>query len=500
MVYSTCSLDPIENEAVVSAAITNMGGPTVYRIVKPPEYLEEGATQLFPYTQGSDNWIVPHPKFDAIAYQHVVYETFQDVPKELRQKVILPTMFPPSNDEDMKKSLKNCCRILPQHLDSGGFFCAIIERVPPAFFAVSCPSLRRTSGDYLVDSESVHHGRIYSFPNDDVYDISPVKRLRSVLRVEKQQRILEGEDPETLEFYFEGLPTIQTAQNWLRQHGAFVTGRSEAVSVFPDNPVSDADVNLCAKWYNQNDIEKKTIAPNYSPLVAAPHPDLVAEFVDFFGMYTQKDEAKKAGVQRFPVEELVTVGGGEKARHVTTNALGMATSESTDSPTKPKFLQLTLVSKEIRSVFSGGACFNPMELGLLVCWVPIGSVSESLHLGLKDNSAGIPALKSRRYGLTDDAADLIGRCASKRVLRLSVENVFMLLTTGCLGDAGSTFPELAGESSGSVIVVLRSSTIETEIFLSCAFNQYSGSLELLTDRRATSAWLHLLQDNSHVLE
>ena len=51
MVYSTCSLDPIEDEAVVASAIARMGGPSVYKIVPPPHYLDSDASKAFAYVQ-----------------------------------------------------------------------------------------------------------------------------------------------------------------------------------------------------------------------------------------------------------------------------------------------------------------------------------------------------------------------------------------------------------------------------------------------------------------
>jgi len=492
VVYSTCSLDPLENEAVVAAAITNMGGPTVYRIMEIPGYLQEGATEPFPYKPGTDQWIVPHPRFDA-DLQPTVFESFEEVPEELRTKDIQSTMFPPS-DEELKQSLKRCCRILPQHLDSGGFFCAIIERLPPRFFAVCYPNLRETT-DLSHSSASPHHGRIYHFPDGDASDesdISPIKRLRLLLRADKERRILEGADPETMEFYFEGLPTVQTAQNWLHQHGAFVKERSETLSNFPDFSPSHTVAGKNS-WYSET--HEKTGTPPYSPLVGAPHPHLVAEFMDFFGMYTDVEEARNARLHRFPVEEMVTVGGGDRAHEVSTNVLGSASGLLTTNK-KTKYLQLVLVSREIRSIFSGGAQFNPMEMGLTLCWVPIGPGSETQQTDpTKDKSVFNRAIKSTRYGLLDDATELIGRCASKRILSLPFESALMLLRTGTLNDAPDRLPELAAESSGAIIGKYTSTSGTTDIFLSCAFNETTGSLALLTERRTSSAWLRLLESD-----
>lgn len=491
VVYSTCSLDPIENEAVVAAAITNLGGPSVYRIVAPPEKLDENdVDSVFPYTPGSENWIVPHPCFDATR-EPTVYHTFDDVPAKLRRKDIQASMFPPAS-ADMRHDIKNCCRILPQHLDSGGFFCAVIERIPAKYFAICCPNERYASTKEQNADRSYHHGRIYLLSDEEIehdgVGLTATKRLRLLLRVERQTRLEAGVELENLEYYFEGLPTIETAQKWLHQHGGFVEGRSDTVSEFPgfcESPHVETDSK---QWYKQNEKNRESRTAIYSPLISSPHPDLIDEFIAFFGMHSDLDEARMADVIRFPREKLVAAGGGEKALKLTTNSLESYQNAQQGSPKmKSKYLRLALVSDEIRTLFTGGAKFNPIELGLVLCWVPLSCGHSLTFMETEDP---VSKLKSTRYGLTDEAAEIIGRCATKRILPLTIDIARQLLTSGALDGSNGELSELVGVSAGAIIAVVQEN--DSPLFLSCCFDTETRVLRLLTDKRMSSAWLRLI--------
>ncbi|XP_055298794.1 tRNA (cytosine(34)-C(5))-methyltransferase [Sitodiplosis mosellana] len=117
LVYSTCSLNPVENESVL------------HRLLKDAE----GALEL---VDGSE--LVPGLKYaPGISYWELsdkncekFYKTFDEVPKELHTQ-IRPQMFPPSADEVAKYSLDKCMRILPHFQNTGGFFVAALTKKGP---------------------------------------------------------------------------------------------------------------------------------------------------------------------------------------------------------------------------------------------------------------------------------------------------------------------------------------------------------------------------------
>ena len=482
VVYSTCSLDPIENEAVVASAIWNMGGPSVYRIVPPPPFLQEDATAPFVYSPGATCWVVPDPKFTAGSPR--VYQTLEQVPEAIRRRLPI-SMFPPRSRQEaddllesasqyngnlemdvakMEAMLPNCCRILPPHLDSGGFFCAIIERVAPNFFAICYPKQR----DAQLVSKT-HHGRIYH-----------CSEVASI------QKLVEADKKSDEEVYYEGWPTVEAAQQWLIQHSAFVLDRSEKAIAKPDREVQQTNTRKAGDDMHHKSYQR---TPIYTPLFSPPHPSLVQEFVDYFGLFTTSEEAADAGVERFPVEQLVTIGGGENVANVTSCWNVDAATNPTAVIKKQKVFRLTLVSESVRSLYAGGAKFNPIEVGMSLCSVSV---------------------MTGQYGLIDEAVEFMGRCATKRIVALSKTECMQLLENEriCIADLQNDgWSKFCGEESvahrgrlpqeippGPIIAVGRvdfSDKASRKMFFSC--NILEDSLHLLTEKRVANAWLQLLR-------
>ncbi|XP_068154387.1 tRNA (cytosine(34)-C(5))-methyltransferase [Drosophila tropicalis] len=114
LVYSTCSLNPIENEAVLQRIIKDSDGAL--------ELVDAG--HLVPglkYNPGMTNWKLATKDVDQ------VFSTFDEVPENLHT-IIRPAMFPLPSDELTKLGLQKCLRVLPHLQDTGGFFVAIIEK------------------------------------------------------------------------------------------------------------------------------------------------------------------------------------------------------------------------------------------------------------------------------------------------------------------------------------------------------------------------------------
>lgn len=120
LVYSTCSLNPIENEAVLQRIIKDADGAL--------ELVD--ASHLVPglkYKPGMVDWKLATKEVDAI------YSSFDEVPEQLHT-IIRPTMFPLPEAEMSKIGLDKCMRVLPHLQDSGGFFVAVIEKRRPLNF------------------------------------------------------------------------------------------------------------------------------------------------------------------------------------------------------------------------------------------------------------------------------------------------------------------------------------------------------------------------------
>ena len=718
VVYSTCSLDPIENEAVLVSAIARMGGPRVYRIVSIHSHdnpkLQQDAQANFPYTPGATSWVVPHPQFgtttnkrnkekknkddnndkddDEESTNLTVFQNIAQVPKALRKKDISPSMFPPStrkedmvmqvqeekeddirvdpitspkveeengrsdddggnkgdddNDKQEKEAtdkkettaktktkttktrskldyakyfgdiipdddiplyeemLPNACRILPQHLDSGGFFCAIIQRVAPAYYAICYPQWANSVNTHVVNREDNattttttpprYHGRILYNPDCNG------RQLRDLLQ-QQQQQDNSSDGNNNNEVFYEGLPTKEQAIQWLRNRKAYLDGGiSDEVIPMPtplpsiasttderknhllpnnnnqqmddacaneddDNEDEDFDIDSNrnnrkepsspshkrAKLDHNNNVSEKDTTAQYSRIFRPPHPSLVQEFCDFFGLFTDQQRAADAGVECFPVDRLVITGGGDDAYGVTTclnpeqahteirrdeNCLREDTCSTAQRNEQKvhrrrRYMQLTIVSKEIQSLFKGGAKFSPMETGLSLCWVPIpGLCRADNHTGSKEKgneSSDDPigrAVRSGRYGLLDEGTEFLGKYATRRVVALTqsealelIESSFLSLNSLSSSSVGvskddSVYPwwnrwgkqrlhDVVNWDSGAVIAVFSAGTLAEDgaalptVFLPCALRggNEGRRLEILMERRFSDPIKRLLE-------
>lgn len=114
LVYSTCSLNPVENEAVL------------HRLLKD----SEGALELedishhvpgLKYVPGINYWEVSDKDCNEF------YRSFDEVPEQFRT-IIRPQMFPPAADEAEKYQLNRCIRVLPHLQNTGAFFVAALTK------------------------------------------------------------------------------------------------------------------------------------------------------------------------------------------------------------------------------------------------------------------------------------------------------------------------------------------------------------------------------------
>jgi len=126
LVYSTCSINPVEDEAVVAAAIDKCGLENV-------ELIKSGLPGL-EYSEGVTSWKVQDKS-------HKWYESYQDVPEN--NSFIPKTIFPPEQVKSMHLNrwlvffqfylqilfrIFFSMRFLPHLQDTGGFFVAVLQK------------------------------------------------------------------------------------------------------------------------------------------------------------------------------------------------------------------------------------------------------------------------------------------------------------------------------------------------------------------------------------
>jgi 16S rRNA C967 or C1407 C5-methylase (RsmB/RsmF family) len=180
LVYSTCSLNPMEDESVVAALLLSAWEEGLNLQLIEPTAIQ---TREYGVSSGVDRdsgVMLMQSRLPGMKYRKGIYswrcdeETFlagevegTSAREESRSRLppILPTMRPPAPDPDTPLAralqLDKCMRIVPQDMNTGGFFVAVFELCggePPSFTtAVYC------TGGHSVDagdgSAEVHSKR-----------------------------------------------------------------------------------------------------------------------------------------------------------------------------------------------------------------------------------------------------------------------------------------------------------------------------------------------------
>ena len=114
IVYSTCSLNPVENEAVISELLS-----------KYPESLElvDVSSKL---SELKRNAGITHWKVMDKAGQ--LYDSFDQIPSQFQEK-FKPSMFPSCKIE--QQNIHRCMRLYPHLQNTGGFFVALLKKTAP---------------------------------------------------------------------------------------------------------------------------------------------------------------------------------------------------------------------------------------------------------------------------------------------------------------------------------------------------------------------------------
>lgn len=127
VVYSTCSMNPVENEAVVASAIKEFGGMSKVRLIDCSDYLPE--LQRRP---GLLSWRVMDKGGN-------IWESWREVEQQKQidevegiEKLVRNMFPPPVGGSDKSIPLERCMRVYPLDQDTGGFFIAVIEKVVDA--------------------------------------------------------------------------------------------------------------------------------------------------------------------------------------------------------------------------------------------------------------------------------------------------------------------------------------------------------------------------------
>ncbi|KAF8857893.1 S-adenosyl-L-methionine-dependent methyltransferase [Acephala macrosclerotiorum] len=125
VVYSTCSMNPVENEAVIASAIERCGGIDKVQLLPSDDKLP-----LLKRRPGLKSWSV-------MDKGGIMWFSYKDVEKYQEEhgvtphtERLAPGMFSPPEDSPISKiPFENCMRVYAHLQDTGGFFIAILEKM-----------------------------------------------------------------------------------------------------------------------------------------------------------------------------------------------------------------------------------------------------------------------------------------------------------------------------------------------------------------------------------
>jgi hypothetical protein len=117
IVYSTCSFNPIENEAVVAE---------VLRQTKGTIELMDVSSELpaLKRKAGLKTWKVTDK-------DGVILNSLDDITEPRQRRKFPASAFPPTPEEADAMHLERCLRIYPHDQDTGGFFVAVFKKIKP---------------------------------------------------------------------------------------------------------------------------------------------------------------------------------------------------------------------------------------------------------------------------------------------------------------------------------------------------------------------------------
>ncbi|XP_065064301.1 RNA cytosine-C(5)-methyltransferase NSUN2-like isoform X2 [Rhopilema esculentum] len=118
IVYSTCTVNPLEDEAVIATAISMSKGAVELLDVSgelPNLKRSPGLTKWKVFSKAGEEL----KSIDDIENETYINEGYKK------------SMFPPTTEENEKINLQRCIRVYPHQQDTGGFFIAVLKKNGP---------------------------------------------------------------------------------------------------------------------------------------------------------------------------------------------------------------------------------------------------------------------------------------------------------------------------------------------------------------------------------
>ncbi|KAM7535843.1 hypothetical protein Aperf_G00000093543 [Anoplocephala perfoliata] len=190
LVYSTCSLNPVEDEAVVAFVLSACKGTV--RLIEPDSMCLPGSEVAknggFVARPGLKSWRV-------LLGSDKWYSKLDEVPDRERSS-IQPSLFPPENVEEM--NLEHCRRVLPHDQNTGGFFIAVFEKLAELPWMSSRQKLiKRTIAPSINGAKSSEIQTAEMVKSDDKATQPPSAKKARILASQQREEAFVFMDPAT---------------------------------------------------------------------------------------------------------------------------------------------------------------------------------------------------------------------------------------------------------------------------------------------------------------
>jgi len=175
LVYSTCSFNPIENEAVIATILQKTEGTVE---------LVDCSSQI-PHLKrrpGLKTWKVYNHKKDHWA------SSTEELTGKFRE---LQSMFPPSQEVADNIHLERCMRIYPQLQNTGGFFIAVLEKKAPLPWQQNSSEKEELSA--LCNGRMPWEKKILNGEDDS--EVKNTSTSVTETKIEQQVDIVKGNNP-----------------------------------------------------------------------------------------------------------------------------------------------------------------------------------------------------------------------------------------------------------------------------------------------------------------
>ncbi|KAH9931944.1 cytosine-5--methyltransferase [Fomitopsis serialis] len=231
IVYSTCSLNPVENEAVVAAALKSIPG---FELVDMSSHLP-----ALVHRPGMTTWI---PTVDRnITTDFLTYKDYWDSlsDEKRKQSKMLESHWPPTSEETEKLNLPRCMRIYPHLQDTGGFFVAVLQKIPPP--ATSTQDVAKSDGKRHADAvdgletSTVKKPKLATEPVPTTEEASDVQTTDDIDEELPDEAADEGTSSSATNSISQTTPVISPEEFKKQQKGKKQKGDGGAVH-FKENP------------------------------------------------------------------------------------------------------------------------------------------------------------------------------------------------------------------------------------------------------------------------